>query len=486
LKFNLKNDIIKEIINSLKFIPNYLKKITLSIFNSLARSVIFIFKLSKPLLHFFATPFKFISNLLFKITILPIYRLYLKIKNKKKTETSVRLILLNLLLHKNILHVLILFLGLIVLVNNINTQSVLAEDLGKGSIIFSLAQGDKFSNITDQAVTTTENANKKNPALIDPNIPPQPSVAMDKLTTSTPGSIFDSAITKNTQIIGQSDFFNSMLAQNNNINSDALFKKLSPDTLNTPPTRQSVVTYTIVSGDTISSIARQFNISVNTILWENNLTANSILKLGTTLRILPISGISHKVVKNETLASIAKKYSVSQEDVITTNKLSTSETLKIGQILIVPGGRVITVPKKNTPSLASVFSKNTTAPSSVSRNAGGFIWPTVSKHITQYYGWRHTGLDIGSKQGLAIYAAMDGKIIKAGWGTGYGNHVIIDHGDGKKTLYAHMSKIRAKNGQEVQQGDVIGDIGSTGWSTGPHLHFEIIINGSKKNPLNYL
>lgn len=486
MKFNLRNDIIKEIINSLKFIPNYLKKITLSIFNSLARSVIFVFKLSKPLLYFFATPFKFGSHFLFKITILPTYKLYLKIKNKKKSETSVRLILLNLLLHKNIVHILILVLALIVLINNINTQSVLAEDLGKGSVIFSLAQSDEFSSITDQAVTTTENANKKKSAPIDPNIPLQPSVVMDKLTTSTPGSIFDSAITKHTQIIGQSDFFDSMLAQNNNINSDALFKKLSPDTLNTPPTRQSVVSYTVVSGDTISSIAHQFNVSINTILWENNLTTNSILKPDTILRILPISGISHKVVKNETLASIAKKYSVNQEDIQTTNKLSATDTLKVDQALIIPGGRTITTPKKTT-SLASVFSKNTTATGSTVRNAGGFIWPTVSKHITQYYGWRHTGLDIGSKQGLAIYAAMDGKVITAGWtNTGYGNYVVIDHGGGIKTLYGHMSKISVTRGQQVEQGQVIGLIGSTGRSTGPHLHFEIIINGSKKNPLSYL
>ncbi len=417
---------------------------------------------------------------------MPAYKLYLKIKNKKKTETSLRLVFLNLLLHKNLIHVLIFFLGLIVLINNINTQSVLAGDLGKGSVIFSLARGDEFANITDHAITTTENANKKKPAPFNSNTPPQPSVVINKLTTSTPGSIFDSAITKNTQIIGQSDFFDSMLAQNNNINSDALSKKLSPDTINTPPTRHSVVTYSIVSGDTISSIAHQFNISVNTILWENNLTANSILKLGATLRILPTSGISHKVVKNETLASIAKKYSVNQEDIITTNKLSATDTLKIGQALIIPGGRAITTPKKTT-SLASVFSKNTTVADSTTRNTSGFIWPTVSKHITQYYGWRHSGLDVGSKQGLAIYASLDGKVITAGWtNTGYGNYVVIDHGSGIKTLYGHMSKISVTKGQWVEQGQVIGLIGSTGRSTGPHLHFEIIINGSKKNPLSYL
>ena len=104
----------------------------------------------------------------------------------------------------------------------------------------------------------------------------------------------------------------------------------------------------------------------------------------------------------------------------------------------------------------------------------------------QYYHWRHHAIDIGGRTGSPIYAALDGKIIKAGWTTGYGYNIIIDHGGGKKTLYAHLSKMYVQRGEQVTQGAAIGALGSTGWSTGPHLHFEIVINGVKVNPLSYL
>ncbi len=127
---------------------------------------------------------------------------------------------------------------------------------------------------------------------------------------------------------------------------------------------------------------------------------------------------------------------------------------------------------------------------------GEFRWPTKATYITSYYGTRkdpitkktsmHTGIDIGASMGSEIYAANSGKVIVAGWSQkGYGNYVVIDHGGGKSTLYAHMSKIKVQKGQTVTKGDVIGLVGSTGYSTGPHLHFEILINGNHTNPMNY-
>lgn len=127
---------------------------------------------------------------------------------------------------------------------------------------------------------------------------------------------------------------------------------------------------------------------------------------------------------------------------------------------------------------------------------GDFRWPTAATLITSQYGWRtdpiskkrnmHTGVDIGAKKGASIYAANSGTVIVAGWSSkGYGNYVVIDHGGGKSTLYAHMSAIKTTKGAKVAKGDVIGLVGSTGWSTGPHLHFEILINGNHTNPMNY-
>ena len=106
--------------------------------------------------------------------------------------------------------------------------------------------------------------------------------------------------------------------------------------------------------------------------------------------------------------------------------------------------------------------------------------------ITQYYSWRHHAIDIANKTGTPIYAADAGVIEVAGWGAGYGNQIVINHGGGVKSRYAHMSKFYVKNGQKVSKGEAIGGIGSTGRSTGPHVHFEYIINGVKYNPLNYL
>ena len=127
---------------------------------------------------------------------------------------------------------------------------------------------------------------------------------------------------------------------------------------------------------------------------------------------------------------------------------------------------------------------------------GDFRWPSVATRITSYYGSRkdpitkkssfHTGIDIAAALGTNIFAANGGKVIVAGWSSkGYGNYVVIDHGGGKSTLYAHMSKILTTKGATVAKGDVIGLCGSTGWSTGPHLHFEILINGNHTNPMNY-
>ena len=127
---------------------------------------------------------------------------------------------------------------------------------------------------------------------------------------------------------------------------------------------------------------------------------------------------------------------------------------------------------------------------------GEFRWPTKATRITSYYGTRkdpitkkqsmHTGIDIGAGMGSEIYAANSGTVIVAGWSSkGYGNYVVVDHGGGKSTLYAHMSKIKTTKGAKVTKGDVIGLVGSTGYSTGPHLHFEILINGKHTNPMNY-
>jgi murein DD-endopeptidase MepM/ murein hydrolase activator NlpD len=252
--------------------------------------------------------------------------------------------------------------------------------------------------------------------------------------------------------------------------------------------RTETVSYTVLPGDTISTIAEKFKISVSTILWENNLNAYSIIRPNDTLSILPVSGLNHKVAKNETLSSIAKKYEVEEEKILAINKNLDSGALQIGQTILVPGGKKSTyvAPAPKTYTGIDAIKNIVTPPASKVESGNKMAWPTEGHRITQYYSWRHYGLDIANKVGTPLYAADSGTIELAGWGTGYGNQIVIDHGGGKKTRYAHLSKFYVGAGDKVSKGDSIGAMGSTGWSTGSHLHFEVIIDGKKYNPLNYI
>lgn len=252
--------------------------------------------------------------------------------------------------------------------------------------------------------------------------------------------------------------------------------------------RKEPIEYTIQGGDTISTIAYEFDISVNTILWENNLSSYSLIRPGDELTILPSSGITHKVASGDNMNSISKKYGIETGDIMRANKMTDSSKLAIGQELFIPGGRRIYY----APTVTSNYNpisiiKDLVKPSGTKVvPSNKMAWPTQGARITQYYTWRHHAIDIGNKTGTPIYAADAGTIITAGWKSGYGYTVIIDHGGGKKTLYAHLSKFYVERGQRVDKGEIIAAMGSTGWSTGPHLHFEVIINGSKYNPLNYI
>lgn len=248
--------------------------------------------------------------------------------------------------------------------------------------------------------------------------------------------------------------------------------------------RDKIITYSVQPGDAISTIAAKFGVSVNTILWENSLTLNSTIRGGQILKILPVTGLSYAVSKRDTLKKIASKYKADEAKILEFNKMESAEDLQIGQLLIIPDGV-----KQAVAVAAPVYSaKNIITPQNpANRSATKLQWPTSSYRITQYRTWRHTGIDVGNKTGQPVYAAEDGVVEAAGWNRGgYGYYIIINHGGGLKTLYAHHSKLYVSVGQKVSRGQVIGAIGSTGRSTGPHLHFEVILNGAKMNPLTYV
>lgn len=249
--------------------------------------------------------------------------------------------------------------------------------------------------------------------------------------------------------------------------------------------RDKITEYQVQEGDTLSVVAEKFGVSEETIRWQNNLSRDQI-KLGQTLEILPVTGILHKVQKGDTVYSIAKKYDAAPQAIIDFpfNTFSNDETfeLAVGQTVVVPDGikpaDIISAPvartRQTTPNAGSVTA------------SGNFVWPTAGT-ISQGFAWYHRAIDIANRSLPDILAADAGTVTYSGCvGGGYGCHIIIDHGNGYVTLYGHMSRLYANVGQTVSKGAAIGKMGSTGRSTGPHLHFEVRLNGSFLNPLSSL
>lgn len=266
----------------------------------------------------------------------------------------------------------------------------------------------------------------------------------------------------------------------------------------TKTTRTSDVVYVVQNGDVLGSIAEKFGVTVNTVLWANNLTWNSTIRPGQKLTIPPGSGIDYEVQRGDTLASIANKYQSNVDKIIAANELASATSIQVGDLLFLPDGVKPTqvVSSYKPPKKVAVVTPNTdddyyngeATPYAANINTGTkLLWPVLSHRITQYFSWRHTGLDIGDSVGNPIYAAEDGKVQTAGWNSGgYGNYVIINHGNGIQTLYGHASKVLVSAGDSVSRGQMIALVGSTGRSTGPHLHLEVRVGGVRKNPINYI
>ena len=252
--------------------------------------------------------------------------------------------------------------------------------------------------------------------------------------------------------------------------------------------RSEIFEYKVEDGDTISSIAKKFGISTDTIKWANDLTSDSI-KPGDSLKILPVTGVSHIVKSGDSLESVAKKYSSEQQAILDFpfNDIPDDFSLRAGQILIVPEG---SPPETKIPARPRIqprfLSQGPASPAFSAPFGAQFIWPTNGQ-ITQYFAWYHPGNDIANRSAPAIAATDGGVIIASGWDpAGYGNKIIVDHGNGYTSLYAHLSNIYVSVGSRVTRGQLIGQMGSTGRSTGTHLHFEIHYKGVAVNPLAIL
>lgn len=254
-------------------------------------------------------------------------------------------------------------------------------------------------------------------------------------------------------------------------------------TLESEKPRRDIIEYTVVSGDTLSSIAKKYGVDTDSIAHLNNFGVGKVLRPGDVIKIPPVSGIIVTVKSGDTIAGLAKKYGLPSAQPIVDwpyNSFVNDETfsLAIGQTLVIPGGK--------PPTVAPVVLRSVSSPTLFAGGTGQFIWPT-SGIITQYFSWYHPGDDIAAGVGTPIAAADAGRVVTVLYDNhDYGYHIIIDHGNGYRTLYGHLSRIDVSEGQNVGRGERVGLMGSTGRSTGSHLHFEIYQGGGRVNPLSLL
>jgi LysM repeat protein len=274
--------------------------------------------------------------------------------------------------------------------------------------------------------------------------------------------------------------------------------------------REEIVKYTVLEGDTIFGISEKFGLKPETILWGNYyvlLDNPHALQPGQDLSILPINGTYHEWQQGEGLNGVAKYYGVTPEDIINypANNLDAATigdfaapNIAPGTWLIVPNGRrefvswsaPLGVTREN-PALARVLGEGACGPiSGGAVGYGTFVWPS-NRHFLSGFDYspstNHWGIDIVGSEGEAAYATDAGVVVYAGWNNyGYGNMIMVDHGNNFQSLYAHLSSINVGCGQSVGQGDLIGLIGTTGRSSGPHLHFEIRAISSYVNPWDVL
>ncbi|MBN1147577.1 MAG: peptidoglycan DD-metalloendopeptidase family protein [Anaerolineales bacterium] len=273
--------------------------------------------------------------------------------------------------------------------------------------------------------------------------------------------------------------------------------------------RERVLTYTVKQGDTLFGIADKFGLKPETLLWANQYVLGDNphnLRPDQELNILPMDGAYHRWSAGDGLNGVAKFFGVAPEDIINCpgNNLSpetigdwSNPNIQPGAWIIIPGGRrefvswsAPDIPRDN-PAVAAVLGPG--ACDSVMSGAigsGAFIWP-ADNHFLSGYDYapeaNHPGIDIDGDEGQPVYAADSGVIVYAGWNNwGYGNVVVINHGNGWQTLYAHLSAYYVSCGQSVWQGNVIAAIGNTGNSDGSHLHFEMMYNGVRVNPHEYI
>lgn len=413
-------------------------------------------------------PARIFARMVFSVVLVNVYKIYLL--GKKHVERYWRPAKNPILFPfstRNVVHGMLILATLFVATNSIKAREIRQEELVQPTILSGMLHAE-----TDEEIVETSDSMQK---------------TSSRYVGSGGVSLYD---------VGGGGTDNDIdLAATQDASS--LMKQEITGTEEGVAPRGDVVYHVVESGETVSTIAQQYHVSINTILWENRLDDSTLIQPGQKLTILPTTGISYRVQGGDTLAGIVNKFGGQESDIVAFNKLANDSAIAQSQVLIIPGGKPPAPPAVvPTSRLASYDSRSQAsasvdfggdAPTSTPQPGEGLYWPTDSHRINQYYRWGHSGVDIDNAASSSpIFAAQDGRVTTAGWGGGYGMEIVIDHGNGMRTLYGHASRIFVHAGQYVERGQTIAIQGCTGRCTGTHLHFEVYIGGRRVNPLSYL
>ena len=417
------------------------------------RGLIVIKRVAKPFFSTILQPFKTVGFLFLKLVGVPAYRgIFFVRRLIDQVLLPAKHRFFYLLSNRYTIHVLMIVLVAVIGFANFHTRNVRAETFGQKSILYSMVSVD------DSETVEVVEAGKS--VLI-------PGGSSSYFT--------DTVLDQRTQF-DQDEFDQGALVQTEN----------SPAQIAT--SRTSVETYTVKEGDTLGKISLRFHLSISTILAANGLSLRSTLHLGDVLKILPQDGILYTVKRGDTLSRIAQNFGISVKDITSSNQLADSASLKVGVEILLPGATQVAAPSaiaRKPVGVKDIISNTSTTKPSAAKSAG-WVWPTNWHVITQYYSWKHTGIDVDGDYSTYSIAAHDGVVSYTGWRNGYGLTVEVDHGNGLKTRYGHNSKIYVSTGDVVTAGERMAQTGTTGRSTGTHLHFEVILNGKFQNPLSYV
>jgi len=401
-----------------------------------------------------AAPFKATGLFFIRFVGIPSYRVIFFIRRYvQKVLLPAKHRIVFLVSNRYTMHVMMALIVVGVMWVNLSARDVRAEDFGQKSLLYQLVSED------DSSILEVVEAGS-------------PIVTLGSSSTYLTGTVVDAR--------RQIDLDFLQETATSAVGEEAIVEVVEV------PVRTSIETYVVQEGDTLGRIAERYGLSLSTILWSNALSYTSTIRPGQELSVLPIDGVLYTVRSGDTLSRIARNYSVEVETIMSQNGLESANRLAIGDKLLLPGGEPPS-PVSTSRSSASITTLFT-APSvsAPSTAVDGWIWPTDWYVITQYYTWRHTGVDIDGDYTTFSYASRGGVVIYSGWRSGYGLTVEVDHGDGYVTRYAHHSKNYVAVGDVVSAGEVLAQTGTTGRSTGTHLHFEVIRNGRFQNPLDYV